>query len=118
MVRNALVYCFVVFLVFGVIGSAAAEGYRLQAGDRVRVTVFAHPEASGELEVSNDGQVVVPLVGAVFAHHKTPEELARVLAQRLDAEYLVKPQVTVELLATAPFYILGQVKNPGSYTYR
>jgi polysaccharide export outer membrane protein len=31
--------------------------------------------------------------------------------------YLVNPQVSIEVLTYRPFYIIGEVNNPGSYQY-
>lgn len=119
MVWQTLKYYIVVFLLaLGLVMPAYAEAYRLQAGDKVRLMVFGHADASGDLEVSADGNVIAPLVGAVPARGKTTAELTQTLTAALDADYLVDPKLTVELLHTAPFYILGQVKNPGSYVYR
>ena len=92
--------------------------YRLQPGDKIRLTVFGHPDASGDLEVQQNGTLTAPLVGALHAKDKTTTELARVLKVALDADYIVNPTLTVELLSTTPFYILGQVKSPGEYPYR
>ena len=32
--------------------------------------------------------------------------------------YLTKPLVTVDIITVRPFYILGEVKNPGSYPWQ
>lgn len=98
---------------------AAAElrGYELGSGDRVRVTVFRHADLSGEFEVDGQGNLAMPLAGEVRAGGKTARELEREVATVLEDGYLVDPQVSVEILNYRPFYILGEVRNPGSYPY-
>ena len=36
----------------------------------------------------------------------------------LDGQYLVDPFVDVKITQMRPFYILGEVNNPGEYAYR
>ena len=35
----------------------------------------------------------------------------------LDRDYIINPRVTIEVVNYRPFYILGQVNRPGSYSY-
>jgi polysaccharide export outer membrane protein len=91
--------------------------YRLGSGDRVRVTVFGHEDLSGELEVDGAGQLSLPLVQQVRAAGLTVNELEEAIRDALKPDYLKNPRVSVEVLNYRPFYILGEVKNPGSYPY-
>lgn len=91
--------------------------YRLGTGDKLRVTVFGQPDMSGEFAVDAAGQVTVPLVGAIDAVHLTVAELARSITDRLAKDFLVDPKVSVDVLNYRPFYVLGEVKSPGSYAY-
>ncbi len=97
---------------------AAAEPYLLAAGDKLLVRVWGHADLSGEVAVTPEGRIGLPLIGAVPAAGLTPEDLAAEIARRLGARYLVNPQVTVEVREYRPFFILGQVNRPGSYPYR
>lgn len=92
-------------------------GYRLGAGDKVRITVFGEDDLTGEFEVDSTGSIAMPLVGEVPAGGKTPRELERALTNMLDKGYLVNPRVNVEVLNFRPFFILGEVNKPGSYPY-
>jgi protein involved in polysaccharide export with SLBB domain len=51
------------------------------------------------------------------AKGSTPRQLEKKLAQQLSQGYLLDPKVSVEVLNYRPFYILGEVKTPGSYPY-
>ena len=93
------------------------EGYRLASGDQVRVTVFRHDDLSGEFQLDGLGNFSMPLVGQINADGLTVREAENAIRERLMAGYLVDPQVSVEVLNYRPFYILGEVKTPGSYPY-
>ncbi len=93
------------------------KGYRLDTGDRVKITVFGHQDLSGEFEVNGAGRISLPLVKDVQASGSTVEELEEAITNKLKPDYLTNPRVSVEVLNYRPFYILGEVKNPGSYAY-
>jgi polysaccharide export outer membrane protein len=96
---------------------AVDNDYRLAAGDRVRITVYGHEDLSGEFEVDGTGQLSLPLVQDVDAVDKTLNELERDIENALKPDYLRNPRVSVEILNYRPFYIMGEVKTPGSYPY-
>jgi protein involved in polysaccharide export with SLBB domain len=97
--------------------SLAESTYKLGSGDRVRVVVFRHEDLSGEFSLDGAGNFAMPLIGEVQAYGTTTRELEQRIAQKLEDGYLVDPQVSVEVLNYRPFYILGEVKAPGSYQY-
>jgi polysaccharide biosynthesis/export protein VpsN len=99
-------------------GEAAVEGYKLASGDRVRVTVFRHVDLSGEFQLDGRGYFAMPLVGEIQGGGMDSRQLENEIEARLkDGGYLVNPQVGVEVLNYRPFYIIGEVNNPGSYQY-
>jgi protein involved in polysaccharide export with SLBB domain len=93
-------------------------GYRLGPGDQVRLTVFRHDDLSGQLEINGEGFLAMPLVGEIRGAGLTPRELENAVEVQLrDGGYLVNPQVSIEVLNYRPFYIIGEITNPGSYQY-
>ena len=99
--------------------SADATGneYLLAAGDRVKVVVFGHPDLSGDYEVDSEGRLSLPLIKSFPAAGLTVEEIENAIADKLSPDYLKNPRVGVVVLEYRPFYILGEVKRPGSYPY-
>lgn len=95
----------------------AVSSYRLGSGDRVRVTVFRHEDLSGEFALDGAGNFAMPLIGEIQAYGLTTRELEQRIAGKLQDGYLVEPQISVEVLSYRPFYILGEVRQPGSYQY-
>jgi protein involved in polysaccharide export with SLBB domain len=91
--------------------------YKLGSGDRIRLTVFRHEDLSGEFALDGAGNFAMPLIGEVQAYGLTTRELEQRVADKLKDGYLVDPQVGIEVLNYRPFYILGEVRSPGSYPY-
>jgi polysaccharide export outer membrane protein len=95
----------------------APPDYRLGSGDRVHIIVFGQDELTGEYQVDGSGKLSFPLVGEIQAGGLTARELERAIRSALSPEYLKDPKVSAEVMAYRPFYILGEVKTPGSYSY-
>ena len=96
---------------------AEATAYRLGSGDKVRITVFNEKDLSGEFDVNDQGVVALPLIGQVSLTGKTISEAEQLIADRYGKDYLINPRVNVEVLNYRPFFILGEVKTPGSYPF-
>ena len=97
--------------------AADTPAYRLGTGDKVRVTVFSEKDLSGDFDVNDQGLVALPLIGQVKVGGLTQSEAENLITQRYGKDYLVNPRVNVEVLNYRPFFILGEVKSPGSYPY-
>lgn len=97
--------------------ASAAPGYVLGPGDKLRIAVFGEEELSGEYAVGAAGEVTFPLIGEISALGSGPEQLARAIEERLRQGYLRNPRVSVAVTGYRPFYILGEVQNPGTYAY-
>src|SRR4051794_37896796 len=99
-------------------GAAGVTSYQIGAGDRLKITVFQHPDMSGEFALDGAGNLAMPLAGEIKANGLTTRELEDSLVKLLtESQLLNKPQVAVEVLNYRPFYILGEVRTPGSYPY-
>jgi polysaccharide export outer membrane protein len=97
--------------------SDADIDYRLGSGDKLRVIVFGEPNLSGEFDVSGSGKVALPLIGQVDAAGLTVSQFETAMITKLMDGYLNSPRVSVEVMNYRPFYIYGEVGNPGQYPY-
>lgn len=95
-----------------------APGYRLGTGDRVAITVFGEPDLAVEAKVGDSGRITYPFVGELRIAGRTPGEVEKELADALRGDWLVDPKVSVSILEYRPFFINGQVRNPGGYPYQ
>jgi protein involved in polysaccharide export with SLBB domain len=96
---------------------SAATAYKLGSGDKVRVTVFNEKDLSGDFDVNDQGLLALPLIGQVRVTGLTLSEAQDLITQKYGKDYLVNPRVNVEVLNYRPFFILGEVKSPGSYPF-
>jgi polysaccharide export outer membrane protein len=91
--------------------------YTLAAGDRLRIIVFGQDNLSNSYAVDGGGRISMPLIGIVQAGGQTTAQLERTIEARLRNGFLREPKVSVEVEQYRPFFILGEVTNPGQYPY-
>lgn len=95
----------------------AGRAYRLGPSDALKMTVFGEPDLSGTFSVDGRGKVALPLIGEVRVGSLTLPEAEAAIVERLADGYLKFPRVALEVVNYRPFYILGEVRNPGQYPY-
>ena len=100
-------------------GAALGESREiLGEGDSIRITVFQNPDLTTETRISERGTITFPLVGEISLNGLTPARAeARIAEQLVKGKFLVKPQVSVNLLQvrSRQVSVLGQVARPGRY---
>jgi protein involved in polysaccharide export with SLBB domain len=93
--------------------------YLLSVDDQISVSIFNEPDLSIEnVKISTAGRISMPLIGQVNVKGLTVTALEDELVSLYLKGYLKKPDVTVTITEYRPFYINGEVKQPGSYAYR
>jgi exopolysaccharide production protein ExoF len=117
---------------------APSAGRPFGIGDRLKITFYERvasdddkwgraasalrgvqqrPELSGEYAVQEDGTVSVPLLGSFTIAAKSEQAVQADLAETFEKNFGRKGLVNVLLLERPPVYVLGPVKNPGSFKY-
>lgn len=100
------------------IESVPLAGYRLGPGDEVRIGVFGFDSMSNSYLVSDSGTISMPLLSTIEVKDKTPAELETLIADLLRSKELApSPSVTAQVQKYRPFFILGEVQQPGQYSY-
>lgn len=112
-------FLFCVTLFFFLAGSnVAAQGdYLLGPEDLVEITVWGHEDLKRTVPLSLDGTITFPMIGEMKAAGNTTQQLEKVMARMLGEGYLKNPQltVTVKEFKSQKVYVMGEVKNPGTY---
>ena len=96
---------------------SSISGYRLGAGDLISISVYDEEDLSLEVRIGLSGQISYPLLGDVVVSGLTPKLLEEKLTAGLKGPYLIAPSVNVSILEYRPFYVIGEVKKPGSYPF-
>jgi len=91
--------------------------YTLDAGDRLRITVFGQEGLTNSYAVDAAGNVTLPLIATVPARGLTTAQLSQSVSERLRQGYIREPHVAIEIEAYRPFFIHGEVATPGQYPY-
>jgi len=91
--------------------------YKIGPQDLLEISVFGLDEMNKTVRVSEDGDITLPLVGAVVVEGLTKSEVEQKLARLLKEKYLQDPQVTVFIVEyqSKRVSIIGAVKEPGRY---
>ncbi len=95
----------------------ASSGYKVGAGDVLRVEAYNHDEVSGDFAVEVEGEITFPMLGRVEVGGRTTSEIASHLEQLLEKDYYVDVQLQVEIekYHSKPVTVLGEVARPGTY---
>jgi polysaccharide export outer membrane protein len=93
------------------------QPYRVDSGDRLRVTVFDQKDLTNTYSVDQAGYIAFPLVGTVPARGRTLQELEGQLAGKLQQGFLRNPDITIEIDRYRPVFVMGEVGQAGQYTY-
>jgi len=84
----------------------------LAPGDAIRIGSWREPDMSGEFQIDENGQVVLPMLGRVQAAGVDPDTLRQRVFEGYSAQ-LVNPDIEITLLRRVS--ILGGVTTPGLY---
>ncbi|MDG4884003.1 polysaccharide biosynthesis/export family protein [Mesorhizobium sp. WSM4884] len=107
-----------------------ADEYLLGPQDKVRLKVyewrasrdvfFEWTALNDDFTVGADGTLFLPFVGQIRAQGTAPGDLARAIGGRLMQQMGLgrPPDVAVEIAQYRPFYIVGNVAQPGEFPYR
>jgi protein involved in polysaccharide export with SLBB domain len=103
----------------GTVAPAVPADYVLAVSDIVDVVVFREPDLSTRARIANDGSVQLPLIGEMKIGGMTVRAAREAIRKRYDAEFLVDPQIALNVAGYAlrKFTILGQVAKPGTFEF-
>ena len=93
--------------------------YILAAADTLEMNVFNEPSLTTQTRVAADGTVQFPLIGEIKVGGMPIREARELIRRKYNADYLVEPQVYLNVIAYAQrrFTVLGQVNRPGTIDF-
>ncbi|MDP3071171.1 MAG: polysaccharide biosynthesis/export family protein [Opitutaceae bacterium] len=96
---------------------AAVSDYVLQPQDVLRVQVFQEEDINrlGEVSVSQEHTIVLPLIKTVSVKGKSVRQVEELVRDLYNKDYLVNPQVSVTVVkyAERSVSVMGAVNNAG-----
>lgn len=101
-------------MLFVTTDSGAAD-YILGPGDVIRISVYDNTDLQTIARISDDGYVIMPLLGHVRLQGLTVSEASSRIAERLADGYIINPQVNifVQEFRSKKAIVLGRVNRPG-----
>jgi polysaccharide biosynthesis/export protein len=109
----------IILLAWG--GSAASalsqEDYRVGPEDELEIRVWGHDDLTRKVRVGLNGTISFPFVGEVKAQGLSVQDLQQQLEKLLGPKYIIDPQVSISVteFKSQKFFVVGNVKNPGTY---
>lgn len=95
-----------------------AQGdYLIGKEDVLEIIVWGHNDLHRTMPVSLEGMISFPLIGEVQAAGASASSLGKAIAAKLGDGLIVDPQVTVTVkeYKSQRVFLMGEVKNPGTY---
>ena len=97
---------------------AALVAYEISRGDKLSISVYDEPDLSmKEVLVRGRGVISFPLIGELQVAGQTARMVEDEITRRLGEGYLKNPDVTVSIDAYRLYFIKGEVKRPGGYSF-
>jgi len=91
--------------------------YKLDRGDRVRLSVYDREDLSGDYRVSDKGQIRVPQLGSFDAKGKSTSELEEEIRHVYERMMQRPGHISVDVSERRPFFVVGLIGKPGAYPY-
>jgi polysaccharide export outer membrane protein len=98
--------------------TASASGadpteYRISQQDILQISVFQVNDLNSAVQVSQDGNITLPLIGKAQVAGRTTSEAEEIIAGKLQQKYLQSPQVSVSVKTYGKrITVSGEVKGP------
>lgn len=95
------------------------DNYTLNAGDSVRIYVYGEEDLSFDtLLIGQNGRISYPFLGELAVTGKTASQLQAEITAGLTPDYLVDPRISVSVVKYRPFFVNGEVKQPGGVDFQ
>jgi protein involved in polysaccharide export with SLBB domain len=117
--RAGLVLALAALLAGGPAGAAAGDAFVLGPGDRLEVAVLGETELPAPVRVDESGAILAPLLGAVEVGGLTIAAATARLREAYVARGMLRdPQVSISLSEGRPYFVGGDVREPGAFPSR
>ena len=92
--------------------------YELGRGDEITVNAIGRPELTGKHVIGPDGQITMPIVGAIEIAGMTREDASLAIEKALSTYYsAISISISVDQYTSNQIVLLGAVEHPGIMTF-
>jgi protein involved in polysaccharide export with SLBB domain len=93
--------------------------YILQPGDLLHIEVLRVDELKRDRRITQEYSIDMPLIGVLNLRGMTLREATQLIRARYEKDYLVNPQVSVNVIEYVKRYVnvIGQVNNAGAVEF-
>ncbi|MGY0215753.1 polysaccharide biosynthesis/export family protein [Endozoicomonadaceae bacterium StTr2] len=91
--------------------------YGLNSGDEIHITVFGEDDMDVTTRLTDAGTISYPFLGEIRVKGMTVGDLQKHLTNKLKPDYFVDPQVNVSITEYRKFFVSGEVKDPGGFSF-
>ncbi len=120
--KKIAVHFWILLLVCAVAGQAQGKdsAYRVGPRDQISVHVDEDEKLNGDRRVSEAGTINLSLIGDIQVAGKTPSEIALIVKKLLEAKYMQRASVDVQVteFRSRPISVIGAVKSPATSASR
>jgi len=105
-------------------GSTLAEdgmgtsNYLLGPGDQILINVFGEEDLKMDFRLNDTGTLNYPFLGELTVAGLSVPELEQLISSGLKGPYLIDPDVTVSIKEYRPFFLHGEVRQPGGFPFQ
>ncbi len=114
-----LVSMWVMFLPADAFADSQSSGYKIGAGDVMRLMVWGQETLSGEVIIRENGTLPLPLINDLSIKGMTLSQAEKAVTHRL-SDFIKDPKCVLDVVSSRYFKIsvFGAITNPGVYPVR
>ena len=108
----------IIFFFISLITNAQETDYVLGTGDTISIRVHGEPDLTFDTKIGTEGSILYPFLGEIKVKGRTAADVRWLIVSGLKGDYIVNPEVDVNVIGYRPFFILGEVNEPKDYPYQ
>ncbi|MFQ5707991.1 MAG: polysaccharide biosynthesis/export family protein [bacterium] len=100
-------------------GAGLAQEYKIEPLDKLQISFWEDKDLNTETKVKLNGEIVLPVIGAIRAAGLTPAELGSNIAEKMSrfGKLVSNVNVAITEFGSKRVFVTGEVKNPGKYSF-
>ena len=118
--KRLLLFIIVVVAFYSLwIEGAFAQEYKIGPEDVLSITFWQQPQLNTNVLVSQNGTIVLPVIGSITAAGLTPTELGRKIVEKISIfnRNISQASVVVTQYGSKKVYVTGHALRPGKYAF-